>query len=294
MCVRYRCENRMGVKEIIQRILSHRQGLTREEVVMAIEKKKDVSGGLLTDEASARLVATEYGVKIEFRKPLPRIYIHQLVSGLTDVTVSGRVLLVSTLHVFPRPNGNGQVARLLIADKTGSIGVVLWNEKAEFTRKIKLRQIVKVSHGYVRRSRRGEMELHVGQRGSIQVAPSDAEASDFPSINDFVEKIANITEVRRKVNVKGVIQSVYPASTFQRRDETQGRVMRMVLKDKTGQIPVVFWNEKVEDVVDAKEGMAVLLMNVKVRKNRRDGLLELHVDDFANVEILGTPENFCI
>jgi len=283
----------MSVEEVIQHILSHRHSLTREEIVMAIEKKKKASGGFLTDEAAARLVAAEYGARIELRKPLPRIYICQLVSGLADVTVSGRVLLVSALHTFSRPNGNGQVARLLIADKTGSIKIVLWDDKAEFAKEIKLRQIVKASHGYVRRSRDGEIELHIGQRGDIQVAPSDATESDFPSINDFVEKIANITEASRKVNVEGVIQNAYPASTFQRRDKTQGRVMRMVLKDKTGRIPVVFWNKKVEDVIDVKEGMTVLLMNVKVRKNQRDGLLELHVDDFANVEVLNRQESSC-
>lgn len=281
----------MNVEEIVRHILLHSHGLTREEVVMAIEKKKAASGGFLTDEAAARLVAAERGVEIKLKETLHRIYIHQLVSGLNDVTVSGRVLLVNMPQIFPRPDGNGQLARLLIADKTGTIKVVLWNDKAEFARKIRLRQIVKVLHGYVRQGRDGEMELHIGQRGDVQIDLSGVKENDFPSIKDFCEKIANITKMHRKVNVKGVINTIYPASTFQRRDGTQGKVIRMVLEDETGRIPVVFWNEKTEEVAKAKEEIAVLLMNTKVRKDRQNELLELHVEGFTNVEILTPLEN---
>ncbi|MDH5447545.1 MAG: OB-fold nucleic acid binding domain-containing protein [Candidatus Bathyarchaeota archaeon] len=278
----------MNVEEIVQYVLSHSHGLTREEVVIAIEKKKAASGGFLTDEAAARLVAAERGVEIQIKKQLPKIYIRQLVSGLNDVTVSGRVLLVTTPRVFPRPDGNGQVAWLLIADRTGTIKVVLWNDKTELARKIQLRQIVKVLHGYVRQGRDGEMELHIGQRGDVQIALSGVKEKNFPSIKDFCEKIANITKVHRKVNVEGVIKTICSASTFQRRDGAQGKVIRIVLEDETGRIPVVFWNEKTEEVAKAKEGMAVLLMNAKVRKNHQNELLELHVEGFTNVEIL-TP-----
>ena len=281
----------MSVKEIVQYILSHCHSLTHEEIVMAIEKKKATSGGFLTDAAAARLVAAEHGVEIKLKKPLPKIYIRQLVSGLNDVTVSGRVLLVNMPQAFPKANGSGHVSRLLIADKTGSIKVVLWNDKAELARKLHLRQIVKVLHGYVRRSRDGEIELHVGQRGTIQIAPLGVRESDFPSIIDFLEKIGNITKVHRKANVKGVIQTIYPVSTFQRQDGTQGKVMRIVIEDETGRIPVVFWNEKAEKIAEVKEKMEVLLLNAKVRKNHLDELLELHAEYSTNVETITRPES---
>lgn len=280
----------MSVEEIVQHILLHCQDLTRGEVVKAIEMKKAASSGFLTDEAAARLVAAELGVEIKLKETLPKIHIHQLVSGLNDVTVSGRVLNVNKPHSFQRSDGKGQVARLLIADKTGCIQVVLWNDKAELAREIRPRQIVKVLHGYVRKSRGGEMELHVGQRGDVQIAPGDVEDHDFPSIKEFLEKIANISEVHRRVNVEGRIQTMYPASTFQRRDGTQGRVMRLLLKDETGQIPVVLWNEKTEHLINAKEGTTVLLMGAKVRNNR-DGRVELHVENSTNVELLNHHES---
>jgi len=255
----------------------------------AITKKKAASGGLLTNEATARLVAAELGVEIKLEKPLPKVYISQLVSGLNDVTVSGRVLLVIAPRAFHRADNKGQIARLLIADKTGSIKVVLWNDKAELAKEIQLRRIVQVLHGYVRKSRDGKLELHIGQQGSIQIAPSGAKESDFPSIKDFLEKIANIRKDNGKVNIKGVIQTINLISSFQRYDGTQGKVLRMMLRDETGQIPVVLWNKKAEDMDLAKEGMTAMLMNAKVKSQNE--LLELHVDDSANVETSNHPEN---
>lgn len=275
----------MSEEEIVQRILSHQHSMTRGEIAKAIEEKKAASGGFLTSEAAARLVAVELGVEVELKESLPKVYIDQLVPGLNDATVSGRVLLVTMPQQFSRPTGNGQVARLLIADKTGSIGVVLWDNNAEFARKIQLRQIVKVLHGYIRRSRGGETELHVGQRGDVRIAPSDVEEKDFPPIEELCEKIGNIDESRRRVNVQGVIKTVYPVSTFQRRNGTQGKVMRILVEDENRRIPVVFWDERADDMANAKEGMEVLLMNAKVKMNRRDKQLELHVGHLANVEV---------
>jgi len=288
----------MSIEEIVQNIVSRSHGITREQIITLIEEKKTASGGYLTNEAAARVVATELGVEIKIRKSLPKIYIQQLVSGLSDVIIFGRVLLVSPPITFSRAgkNGvpgrkNGKVARLAIADKTAAIKVVLWNEKAELSGKIQLGQIAKVSHGYVRLGKDGELELHVGQRGDIQMASSDTDERDFPPLKDSLEKIADITEVRGKVNIEGVVKSIYSASTFQRRDGTQGKVMRVVLEDETGQVPAVFWNNKTEEIAELEEGNIVLLMNAKVKKSRRNTLLELHVEDFTNIEILPNPKS---
>ena len=59
-----------------------------------------------------------------------------------------------------------------------------------------------------------------------------------------------------------------------------------MLKDETGQIPVVFWDAKAEKMIKAKEGMVVLLMNGNMKRNRRDNLLELHIGDLSAVEII--------
>ena len=277
----------MGAEGIVSHILSQRQDLTREAVLGAIAAKKTASGGLLTDETAARLVAIELEVEVAQRQPsVPRIRIGQLISGLNDVTIFGRVFATQAPKTFRQPEGEGQVAKLLAGDETGAITVVLWDDKADLASKVRLGQIVKILHGYVRQSKRGEIELHVGDRGDLELTPSDIQEADFPSVEDRLDRVASIRTPGGKINVKGTIRSIGQMSSFQRRDGTQGRVLRAVLEDNTGQIPVVFWNEKAEEVAHATEGLTVLLVNTKVKRNRKDKLLELHTDNLVRIEVL--------
>jgi replication factor A1 len=281
----------MSAEEIVELIILHRNGLTREEILKAIKKKKTASGGLLTEEAAARLVAAEQGVEIRLEKQPPKVYIHQLVSGLNNVTVSGRVLLVNATRADTRSDRGWRMAKLLIGDRTGVVAVVLWNEKAELAKGIQPRQVVKVSHGYVRRSKEGGVELHVGQRGDIQMSHC-SETDDFPQIEGFRRKIAELGSGHKRAIVEGAIQAIYPVSTFQRRDGTEGKVLRVILEDSSGWISVVFWNDKAEEMANVGEGATVLLVNARMRKSRRTEAFELHVEDYASVEVSDRPKRF--
>ncbi len=276
----------MGLEEIVQRILSFRGDLTREEVLRMIEEKKRTAEGFFTDEAAARIVAAELGLEV-LREPFrPEVLIRDLVSGLNDVTVIGRVIAVYPPQTFTRPDGTeGKVARLLIADKTGTLKVVLWDDKVSLVevKKVKPERIIKVSHGYVREGFNGTLELHVGLRGDAQVFPPGALESQYPPVAHFIQEIGKITRKNKRASVLGVVLNVYPASEFKRRDGTCGKVMRLDLRDDTGQITVVLWNEKVDELGDVKRGDHLRIMNGRV-KERLDGRLELHVERATYIE----------
>ena len=279
----------MSLKEIVEQILSCRKDITQEEVMKKIEEKKRLAEGFFTDETAARVVATELGVKI-LREPFhpEALLIRDLVSGLNDVTVTGRVTAVHPSKAFARPDlTEGKFARLFIADKSGTLKVVLWDDKASLidAGKIWKGQIVRVSHGYVRGGLDGKLELHSGLRSGIQVSPSNAREEDYPSVAPFMEKIEKITSKSKKASTIGVIKSVYPVSTFKRRDGTAGRVMRLRLEDETGQITAVVWNEKVEQLGEVKIGDSLQITDARV-KERIEGQLELHVENATQIKIV--------
>jgi ssDNA-binding replication factor A large subunit len=282
----------MDLEQIVERILSSRRDVTHEELLKAIRTKTAASGGFLTEAAAARLVAAEHGVEVKLKRPLPKIRIRQLLSGLNDVTVSGRVLHVSTPREYEHQRGSGQMAKLLIGDETGVLTVVLWDDQVGFAERIKPRQIVRVTHGYVRSSRDGGVELHVGKRGDIQLSPPDASENDFPQVEGFCRKIATLGPKTKRVVVEGVIQALFPVSSFKRRDGTEGKVLRAAIEDDSGRVQAVFWNEKAETAASTHEGEAVLLVNVKVRKSRQDGALELHADEASSMEVTSRPRSF--
>jgi len=219
----------MSLEDVVKRILLFRPNLSRKEVLKRIKEKKKGVEGYLTDETAARIVATELGVEVPQEIFKTEILIKDVVSGLNDVTITGRIITLHSPQTFTRSDmTKGTVARLLIAGKTGVIRVVLWNDRTSLveTGKLVQEQIVRVSHGYVREGLDGKPELHVGSRGEIQVSPSDVKEGDYPKIISFVKKIAEIRK-KTRASILGIVQQIYSVSTFERSNGSQGKVMRL-------------------------------------------------------------------
>jgi len=283
----------MELDEIIERILSIRQDLKREEVLRMVKEKKTEAGGYFTDEGAARIVASELGIEISREPFRPEVLIRDLVSGLNDVTVTGRVIIAYPSKTFVRPDGTeGNVARLLIADKSDTLRVALWDDKASLVNdgKVKSGQIIRVLHGYVREGLDGKLELHVGSRGDVQISPPEAADQEYPPITSFLQKIGEITRKTEIVNVLGIVHLVYPVSTFERNDGTRGKVMRLRLKDETGQITAVLWNKKVDELGEVKIGDCLRIMDARVKEDA-SGQIEIHTKDATQIErLLGYEE----
>ena len=281
-------DSHMGIEEIIQRILSVRRNLTSEDVLKLIDNKKREAAGYFTDEGAARVVATELGVEVQGEPFYPEVLIRDLVSGLNDVTLTGRIIIVYPPRTFTRSDETeGKVAHLLIADESGELEVVLWDEKASLVEDGKLEQgqMVRVSHGYVREGLDGNLELHVGLRGSVEVSPSGALDRKFPPVTHFLRKIEEIAKGHKRVNMVGFVERVFPTSTFERRDGTQGMVRRLLLRDETGQISLALWNKKVGELGDVRKGDCLRVMDARVRENL-DGQIEIHTKNGTQIETL--------
>jgi len=276
----------MGFDEVVQQILSIRKDLTREEVLRLVEEKKREAEGYFTDEGAARVVASDLGVDVPQKPFRSKVLTRDLISGLSDVTVTGRVIIVYPPKVFPRSDGTrGKVARLLIADESGTLRVALWDEKADLVEagKIEGGKIVRFSHGYTREGLDGKLELHMGLRGVIQVSPPEAIEGEYPPVKNFFQKIEEITKEHRRVNVLGVVEQVNPPSTFKRRDGTEGKVQRVQLRDKSGRITLVFWDQKAEELGEVEKGAYLQVMDAEVKRNL-DGHLEIHTRHGTQIE----------
>jgi replication factor A1 len=162
----------MGLEKIVNQILSSRSDIKREQILQIIENRKKETGNFLTDETAARIVATELGVKIA-KKPIHlKIQIKDIVSGLSDVSLTGKVVSVFPPKTFKRRDWTeGKLANIIISDETGTLRVILWDNKADFVekKKIQRKQTIKISHGYVREGQDGKPELHLGDRGNIKI-----------------------------------------------------------------------------------------------------------------------------
>lgn len=276
----------MSSEEIIQQILSKHPEVSRDQILESLAAEKDKTGGLIADETLLRLIAARYGIETIRRKVIRRLSISDLVAGLNDVTVTGCVVVVYPPRTFTGKR-SGKVANLLIADKDDTLGVVLWNDNVDSVEsgELKTGQIIRFSHGYTREDREGKVELHIGSKSHVEVEPKNVKAEECPSLSKFATKINKVTASHNSIHLAGTVKEVFPASTFMRSDMSAGTVMRLTLADETGEIPVVVWNEKAEELEKAVEVNASLqLVNAKVKANG-SGELEVHVNSYTYVEV---------
>jgi replication factor A1 len=283
------------VEEIIRKMLSKHPELSRDDVMKRLESEKRKTRGYISDEILLQMIAAGLGVEISSEAAKPMLLIGSLVPGLNDVTIVGRVVAVFPAKVSEKSKG-ARVASLLIADKSGILRVVLWNDKVAFAEpsKIKVGQIVRFHHGYTKEDRWGKVELHMGEKGEVEVNPQNVEVKDYPTIAEFSTKIGEITSAykNKRIHLLGKVEDVVQPSTFKRQDSSPGKVMRFTLADETGKIPVVVWNDKVDEVEDFLRREAKLqIVNAKVKKAMNEGL-EVHVESGTYIDLYGPSEEF--
>ena len=275
-----------GTEDIIKRILALRPRLTREAVERLIDEERSKAAGLLTEEAAAHLVASNLGLEGAGERIEAKLRIGDLTSGLSDVSLTGRIIHLFPARSFSRRDGReGKVLRMILGDQTGSVAVVCWDEKADHVAasKIKPGKIVRILHGYTR-ERRGEVEINIGRRGQIYLEPLDAVEDEYPPIESFFKTPGEVHGAG-SVNLVGVVVDRYPASTFTRRDGSVGKVARLVLEEGGGRINVVLWDDNVDELGDIELGTRLRLINGSARV-RGVGRPEVHVNWATVVEVL--------
>ncbi len=277
------------MEDLIARILAQRTDLTREKIQKLIEEKKREANDLLSEEGAARLVAEELLVEGDHAETVPRITIEKLVAGLNDVTLTAKVEAVEPVKSFIRQDGStGKVARIILADESGKIGFAVWNSKAEQIAKLDdlAGSSLNIRHGYTRAGMVGETELNAGDRCEITVLSHDETLRRmvFTPIGEIEEPAIDLT-------LRGMVLSEPRLYEFSRNGQ-KGTVLRTVLADKSGSIPLVAWNEKAEDLHTLKRGQILEIQNGRLRRGN-SGRVEVHLDDRTRAQIaVGTPEGF--
>jgi replication factor A1 len=278
----------VDLENIVQQILLTRRDLTREEVLKKIYEKKRSAEDYFLDEVAARIVAVELGVEVQGENEAfnGEIKTKDLVSGLNDVTITGRIIALYPVQTFSRNDSTqGKVARIALADETGDLKLVLWDDKTNIveTGEIKQGQILKVLHAYVRESFNGKLELHLGRKGELETSPKGIDESRYPYTSEPMDKIGALKPEQRKTNVIGWVTQAFPASEFTRKDGTNGKVRRLRLKDETGETTIVLWNEKVDELGTVNGGDKLSIIGARI-KTQFGGRIEIHVENTTQIK----------
>jgi replication factor A1 len=255
--------------------------VSRNQILERLGKEKRKTGGFISEEILLRMIAAEFGCEPTSKVEIPVLMIKDLFPGLNDVAVVGRVLGVFSTRTFSGAK-EGKFAGLLVADKSGLLRIVLWNDKTDLidSRTLNVGQIVRFSHGYTREDSGGRPELHLGDRSEVEVNLEGLRESEYPGILKFSTKVGDLASVskNRRVNVVAFVRRIFPSSTFERQDSSKGKVMRFVVADDTGEVAIVVWNEKADEMEKVlKVDDKLQIVNGKVKKAFGEGV-EVNVD----------------
>jgi len=281
-----------AVHAIIADILAKRRDLSEEHILSLIEEKKKEGRGLLSDEGAARLVAEEMLIQMRGTE-LGRMQVKNLVSGLNDVSISGRVMLAWPAQQFQRRDGTaGRVMRLILIDKSGRTRCALWDRHVDVASRAGDLQgrILRIGHAYTRQGLTGEPEVHAGDRSSIEIDPQDIPTTDFPEFKDLFTQLGDLTTAPNQVNVVGFVDSEPRYYTFAKENRT-GSVLHITLADQSATIPVVAWNEKAEELRGLKKGNILQIINARTKldANTRP---ELHIEARSQASVQPSPPDF--
>jgi replication factor A1 len=187
--------------------------------------------------------------------------IEDLSLGLSDVTLTGRVLSTDSVRTFDRDDGSeGRVSNLSLGDPTGRVRVTLWDEKADLADEYAAGDAVEVVDGYVR-ERDGSLELHVGNRGTVAEVDEDVE---------YVPDTADIgaVEIGETTDIAGGVIETDPKRTFDRDDGSEGQVRNVRIKDGTGDIRVAMWGDLADRDIDLAD--YVVVTDVEIQDGWQD------------------------
>jgi replication factor A1 len=242
--------------------------ISQDEFLALVEEKENLMGGLTDKKTTALLVAYDMGEKQNQMK------IAQVTSETSNVVVVGKVIACSDVRTFAREDGStGNVANLTLADETGSIRVVLWDQAADMVKvgEVLFGDTIQVS-GFVKEGRSG-LEISLGRSGSIdKVALSqDIQVRMEPYY------IQEVRSGMSNVHVAGKVLDIQEIRNFTRKDGTAGRVRNLTLGDTTGKIRVALWDDSVDKLEQIAVGDTIEISGAYARENTFNNKVEINI-----------------
>jgi len=260
--------------EYIKKLEAH--GLTKEEIDSKVKEAIQKMKGWIDEKTALFVVAKELGLEVDpqaMKHSSEQDYsINNLTTSMQNVNVVGRILSFSDILTFNRKDGTpGLYSWFWLYDSKDKIKVVVWDERSKIVKTDSFSNdvLIRLLNGQVKSSRDGNLEIHVGNRGDIEISPSDINPLDFPPLDysKFKVKISEITPIssidKNMITVEGEIEQLYPKRTVKKRATNEDLyVQRLTLKDESDAISVVFWDKDTKLLDKMEEGATILLENL--------------------------------
>lgn len=260
-------------ENLLDQILAKNPGMSREEFFAMVERKKQESHGLLSNEGAVRLLAQQLA-GLSRQSNISDLRISSVQAGLSDATVSGEILSTSQLREFQRSDGSiGKLVRVKLRDSSGQLTCVLWDSSAETIEKEQLGagSMLRLSHGYTRLGLAGEIEFHLGARSNIEIlnraianglAPATSNMNEISSNNVAPETV--------RVRIKKLQKS-----------RGENGPTWALCENEEGLTMAKFWDDNMGTILSIGEGSVITIRNPWITE--RNGMAYLNAGSKSTI-----------
>ncbi len=299
----------LDYQTIINKIVSS-SGLSKQDIEEKIQKKLVDLQDLISREGAAHIIANELNVKL-FDSLNQNLKINMVQPGLSSVNILGKVIAVDNVRSYQKNNKQGRIGSFTIADETGSIRVVVWDENLiNLIKDINEGSIIRLSNAYVKQNNAFK-ELHLGNRGQLLINPENETIGDVRitviskrkkinelNDNESAELCGTVVQVFEPryynscpiCNKKVLPQSeVFSCAEHGHVTPKQAMILNIFFDDGTANIRAVLFRENAEKLAAQKKTLEEikkeilgkqLLLRGRVNRNEMFNRIEITVNSF--------------
>ena len=293
---------KVPLEDIKQKIISSGK-MAAEEFDEKVKAKINELSGLISEEGAAHIIANELGVVL-VEKSDTQLKIKEIYAGMRDITTAGKVVQKYEVREFARGSGTGKVCSLVIGDETSTIRVVFWNDQVDQLARVNKDDIVMVKGAYVRENRGGR-EIHLGDKGELEVNPEGVTIENVREGTSYARKQINeIQDGEDGVEILGTVVQVFDprfwstcpqcnkkvsedksCATHGVVEPGNGYVLNLVLDDGSGSIRGTFWKNQTNNLLGkTEEEMAAFKENPSSFEELKTDLLGEQVKIMGRVK----------
>ena len=293
-----------SVDELFQKLLD--LGLSEEELENKIRDKVEEYGGFMSKQGVLFIIARENGLDVRSPDIDDYVYdeleeevdydeftidISDLREGMSNIVLLGKILTIQKVREFLRKDQSlGKVCSFSLGDQTGTVKIVLWDERVDDTKNeyFKPTKLVRIIGGYSKLGQNENLELHLGRKGTLILSPevSDKKREQFEAVT-----IADLEEITPKSNLeplreailqnryinaaKGIVQ-IEEFKELELKSGDKSFLLTLLLDVEGFTIRVKAWGmNAVECLKIVNDGDFVSITNLAVKENKYSAKKEL-------------------
>jgi len=306
-------------EEIYQALMD--AGISEEELSKELKEKDIEFQGFMTKQAILYLIAKDHGINIDSKEDAEMlkyisedlidyndfaIPISKVSENMRNIVISGRLTDIFQAKDFVRKDGSpGKVGSFQICDQSECVTIVLWDDHTKVMENelFQVNEVVQIVGGYTKKGRDDKLEVHLGRKGNIILAPENVklpqaiEIEGVESPKEAQKKKGSkkcskwtVKDLHEKEGFVRFISGTVQKEIFKEMTLKNGEksfLFKFVLSDDTSAIKVNIWGiPAVELFKNISDGDCVKISNTMIKLNSYTNEREITFTKNSQLEII--------